>query len=197
MRFIIHELAYERPLASGRFRYDTGLIEHWRLTTAADGYQFLRVDFDGRAATGESFIAHLTLDGDGRTERVSFRYWADGPATVGNLLLAGRTATLALDVGPERWEDELILPAGYRLWLPTAAGLGLLLRDEWERATAALLPTRPPFRLNQVELRRELNPADGSVTVQGWTAWLNKHGWPERVVVDDVAAVDGRAIWYQ
>jgi hypothetical protein len=102
-----------------------------------------------------------------------------------------------VDTGLERREDELVLPADCRLWLPTAAGLGLLLRDEWETAAAVLLPTRPPFRLNQVELRRELNPADGSVTVQAWTGWLNKHGWPERVVVDGVAAVDGRAIWYQ
>jgi len=196
MRFIIHELAYERPLASGRFRYDTGLIEHWRLTIAGDGYQFLRIDLDGRAVTGETFLAHITLDGDGRVERLSFRYWANGPATVGNLLLAGQTATLAVDVGSERLEDELILPADYQLWLPTAAGLGLLLQNRWERATAVHLPTRPPFRLNQIELRRELNPADGSVIVQGWTGWLNKYGWPEKVVVGEAAAVDGRAIWY-
>lgn len=201
MRFIIHELAYERPLASGRFRYDTGLIEHWRLTTAADGYQFLRIDLDGRESTGESFIAHLTLDGDGRLERLSFRYWAAGPVSVGNLLLTASTATLAVDTGLERREEELVLPADCRLWLPTAAGLGLLLRDEWETAAAVLLPTRPPFQLSLLDLRRQPHPADGSLMLQvgeqAWSVWLNARGWPEKVMRDGVTAVDGRAIWYR
>jgi hypothetical protein len=206
MRFIIHELPYEKPVVAGLFRYErdgrpTGLVEHWRLTIAGDGYQFLRIDLDGRASTGESFIAHLTLDDDGRLERLSFRYWAAGPVSVGNLLLTAPTAMLAVDTGPERREEELVLPADCRLWLPTAAGLGLLLQTVWDQVTAVQLPTRPPFLLTQVEIARQPGPVDGSMTVQmgeqTQTAWLNAHGWPEKVVCGDgVTAVAARVIWY-
>ena len=42
MRFIIHELPYERPLRAGRLRYErdgrpTGAVEPGRLSEAADG----------------------------------------------------------------------------------------------------------------------------------------------------------------
>ena len=71
MRFIIHELPYERPLLAGRLRYErdgqpTGAIEFWRLTDAVDGYRFLRVDLDARdAASGRSWLYHATLDAAG------------------------------------------------------------------------------------------------------------------------------------
>ena len=76
MRFIIHELPYERPLLSGRLRYErdgvpSGAVESWRLTAAVDGYRFLRVDVDAREApSGRSWLYHLTLNPAGLPDRV-------------------------------------------------------------------------------------------------------------------------------
>ncbi len=55
MRFIVHEQAYEKPIAAGQLRYErdgraTGAIESWRLTRAVEGYEILRVDLDARTA---------------------------------------------------------------------------------------------------------------------------------------------------
>ena len=93
MRFIIHELPYEKPVAAGRFRYEqnsqaTGAVEHWRLTTAVDDYHFVRVDLDARAATsGHTYLYHLVLNPAGRPERLHYRFWTTGVEVTGNILL--------------------------------------------------------------------------------------------------------------
>ncbi len=72
MRFIIHQLPYERPIVAGQLRYErdgapTGAVEQYRLTAAVDGYRFLRVDLDARTApSGRSTLYHLTLNPDGQ-----------------------------------------------------------------------------------------------------------------------------------
>ena len=84
MRFLIHELPYERPLLAGRLRYrrdgaPMGAVESWRLTDAAEGYRFLRVDMDAREApSGHSHLYHATLDPSGRLEQLKFRFWGQG-----------------------------------------------------------------------------------------------------------------------
>lgn len=129
MRFIIHELPYERPLLAGQLRYErdgqpTGAVESWRLTSAVDGYRFLRVDLDARQApSGRSSLFHATLNPAGRMEQLKFRFWGDGlevSGTVvpeGDMWLAGRTVN---DTG---YQDEA---TGEVFWFPSGAGLGLL-----------------------------------------------------------------------
>jgi hypothetical protein len=131
MRFIIHELPYERPLLAGQLRYQrdgqpTGAVESWRLTCAVDGFRFLRVDLDARAAaSGRSMLFHATLNPDGRLEQLKYRFWGDGLEVNGTLVsetgnwLAGRT------VNGTGYQDEA---TGEGFWFPTAMGLGLLGR---------------------------------------------------------------------
>jgi hypothetical protein len=91
MRFIIHEQPYEKVVAAGELRYEqegvtTGAVEHWRLTTAVDSYQFLRIDLDARSApSGQSTLYHLVLNENGRPERLRFRQWSGEHKIAGNL----------------------------------------------------------------------------------------------------------------
>ena len=82
MRFLLREQAYEKPMAAGKLRYEssagpTGAVEAWRLSAVEGDYRFLRVDLDAReAASGNSYIFHLTLNGQNRPERLQFRLWS-------------------------------------------------------------------------------------------------------------------------
>lgn len=104
MRFIIHEMPYERPLLAGRLRYErdgvpTGAVELWRITNAVDGYRFLRVDLDAREAeSGRSSLYHVTLNPAGRPEQLKFRLWGNGPEVSGSLVW--NQARLS---PPDRW----------------------------------------------------------------------------------------------
>jgi hypothetical protein len=103
MRFIIHELPYEKPLLAGQLRYErdgqlTGAVESWRLSDAVDGYQFLRIDLDARQApSGRSYLYHLTLSSAGVLEQIKYRFWGDGIEAGGTVVnqgdgwLGGRT----------------------------------------------------------------------------------------------------------
>jgi hypothetical protein len=131
MRFIIHELPYERPLLAGQLRYErdgepTGAVESWRLTCAVDGYRFLRVDLDARQAlSGRSMLFHATLNPAGGLEQLKYRFWGDSLVVSGTLVsetgiwLAGRT------VNGTGYQDEA---TGEGFWFPAAMGLSLLIR---------------------------------------------------------------------
>lgn len=132
MRFIIRELAYEKPLAAGQLRYEIdgeamGAVEKWRLTSAASGYRFLRVDLDAREAqSGCSYLYHLVLDENGRPERLSFRFWASDMDVKGNVLLEDEILTTSREVNGRRYEDEVTFQANCAFWFPSSIGLGLL-----------------------------------------------------------------------
>ena len=129
MRFIIHELPYERPLLAGRLRYErdgrpTGAVESWRLSDAAEGYRFLRVDLDARAAqSGHSWLYHVTLGPDGRPEQVKARFWAAGREVTTTLNVEGDEWLATRQVDGVAFED---LAHGRAFWFPAAAGLALL-----------------------------------------------------------------------
>ena len=94
MRFSIHELPYETPLAAGQWRYEqdgepTGAVEAWRLTAAQDGWSIWRVELDARAAaSGRSTLYHLLLDADGRPAQLRYRLWRGAAQTSGTARIA-------------------------------------------------------------------------------------------------------------
>jgi hypothetical protein len=143
MRFIIHELPFERPVIAGQLRYErdgkpTGAVESWRLTDAADGYRFLRVDLDARAApSGRSTLYHLTLAPTGEAEQLKYRFWGDGLEVAGSLVREGDEWFGRREVNREAYED---VAAGESFWFPSGMGL-TLLRDRMGRRPAVTLLT--------------------------------------------------------
>ncbi|CUS02516.2 protein of unknown function [Candidatus Promineifilum breve] len=129
MRFIIHELPYERPLLAGRLRYErdgapTGAVESWRLTAAAEGYRFLRVDLDAREApSGRSFLFHVVLNAIGRPEQLKFRFWGDGHEASGSAVWDKDGVVATRRVAGAAYEDTA---HGRAFWFPAGAGLALL-----------------------------------------------------------------------
>lgn len=132
MRFIVHEQAYEKPIASGLLRYErdgraTGAVESWRLTKAVEGYEILRVDLDARAAeSGHSYLYHLVRRADGRAERLSYRFWGDGIQVEGTLLFLETSITGTRTVNGKVYEEDLETTRGYNFWFPSSLGLSLL-----------------------------------------------------------------------
>ena len=224
MRFIIHELPYERPLLAGRLRYErdgqdgssrpTGAVESWRLSQAADGYRFLRVDLDARAApSGNSWLYHVTLGPDGRPEQVKARFW-----------VAGHEVTTTIDRQEDEWlaarrvdgaayED---VARGGAFWFPAAAGLALLrgcvdetggvtlLMDTSDAARILALCATPVT----IALGAPVEEQVGDETLAArtllvaWgrnrrTVWLDDDGRPLRLWRDDgLTAVAERLIRY-
>lgn len=217
MRFIIHELPYERPLLAGWLRYErdgrpTGAVESWRLTDAVDGYRFLRVDLDAREApSGRSWLFHATLNPAGFPEQVKVRFWGDG-LTVGSAVVRqGNEWIAARDVNDKAYEDVARGPA---FWFPSGAGLALLARHDGETAGVTLGPPdgAAPLALVETpvviywggleaaELGNELlNLRPLSVAWPGnrRTVWLDAEGRPLRLWRDDgLTAVAERLVCY-
>ena len=129
MRFIIKEQPYEQVIAAGQYRYErdgrpTGAVEHWRRTAVTDGYQFLRVDLDARAApSGHTYLYHAVVNPDGAVERLKYRFWGGGLNIVGDVVLADTAVTATRTLNGEDSEQVLDLPKGYRFWFPSVSGL--------------------------------------------------------------------------
>jgi hypothetical protein len=147
MRFIIHEQPYEKVVAAGELRYEqegvtTGAVEHWRLTTAVDSYQFLRIDLDARSApSGQSTLYHLVLNENGRPERLRFRQWSGEHKIAGNLLFEDGVITASREVDDESFAEELAVTEVVGFWLPSSVGLSLLAQQQVTSAVS-LRPTR-------------------------------------------------------
>jgi hypothetical protein len=225
MRFIIHELTYEVPVASGMWRYfhnerPTGAVEKWRLSDAADGYRFLRVDLDARAAeSGRSYLYHLTLDQFGRPIQLKFRYWDLAFEIVGTVLLEEDTVIVTREIKGQRFEDVLPISGEYAFWYPASLGLGLLAGAATEKMIIGIsLDTQSqspetqmsPF-ITELKLKRgickELNIMDDPrlacpLTIS-WpgherTLWVDKDNWPLRMErPDGLSALETRLIHYQ
>lgn len=209
MRFIIHELPYERPVAAGQFRYErdgqlTGALESWRLTDAVDGYRFLRVDLDARAAPSRrSVLYHLTLDPEGRPEQLKYRYWAEGLEASGAVVLEGGSIIAAREVNGVAYEDTAGAAA---LWFPSTVGLSLLRaapRDVVIPSVTLDAEASDPARLMAL-LERPLRLADEDERQMwvGWDGgerrlWLDENGYPVRMRRDDgLSATAVRLVQY-
>ncbi len=209
MRFIVHEQAYEQPVAAGRFRYEqdnraTGALETWRLTKAIEGYEILRVDLDARTAeSGHSYLYHLVRQEDGRPERLSYRFWGGSLMVEGTLLFADTHITGTRTVNGVTYEEDMDLTAGYGFWFPSSVGLGLLAR--FGGGPAVTLDTvfsnlYSVFSLQMVEVDLRMGEVKKiGIGPQGVTArplhirwqenertlWLNEHNWPVKMKRED------------
>ena len=222
MRFIISELPYERPIARGLWRYSldgrpTGAVEQWRLSAAHEGFQFLRVDLDARAApSGRSYLYHLVLDEAGRPLRLKYRFWEGSHETVGNIRLEPDAVLQTAGRAESRQETILAVPAGYRFWFPACSALGLLAKvrrngesaavhlqlveDESGGAELKLATTR----LRQEERLLTVTAEDVAMIVdlrwegQQRTIGLNAAGWPVRMTRQDrLTAKESQFVAYQ
>lgn len=225
MRFIIHELAYEKPLSSGQFRYrrnglSTGAIEQWRLSAAVDGFRFLRVDLDAREAqSGRSYLYHLTLDDYGRALQLKYRFWDQTLEIVGNVLLEEKALLITRETKEERYEDVLPLPAGYAFWFPATSGLSLLadlppvtaktavtLRTTAAHPDSLMGPQKTdieithqePHPVKIMDKTRNLRPLTLRWQDQERKIWLDDNNWPLMMKRGDgLTAVQTRAIQVQ
>lgn len=212
MRFIIHEQPFERILAAGQYRYEqdgrpTGALEHWRLTAVHEPYQFLRVDLDGRPASGNSYLYHLTVGENGRPERLQYRFWGNGLTISGNVLLELETIMATRQVNGRTDEEVVTLPTDYCFAFPSVTGLGWLTRQMGgrERGTAVLLNPAVDQPENAFKLMvTDLTLARGAALTLRWlgqarTLWLDEQGWPVRMERggDGLTAVAMRYTIYQ
>jgi hypothetical protein len=225
MRFIIHELPYETPLTAGQWNYmlhgqATGALEQWRLTEAVDGYRFLRVDLDARAAhSGRSTLYHLTLDEQGNPVHLKYRLWIDGLQIIGTVLIEEDAVIVTRETAGERQEDVIKVPAGYGFWFPATAGLSLLtgLVGSENRPAVMLQTTAadPALLMSPILTKVTIHEAAPStVEVLGkeesarrlsinWEdqqrkLWVDDEGWPLKMKRNDgLTAVTTRAIKYQ
>ena len=218
MRSLIHEQPHEKPVASGRYRYErqgqaTGAAESWRLSDVDDGYHFLRVDLNRQETErGSSVLYHLTIGPAGRPERLSFRFFKGARTISGNVLFEDELVTSARNVDEARLEEVVSLPPGYAFWFPATAGLGLLPATVKGTAPAVTLNEDEQFALHTTEVT-VTNSTVERVTVMGqsvparrvtvrgagheWLIWLDAHDWPVRVQSDDLTAVETRLLRYR
>lgn len=212
MRFIIHEQPFERIVAAGQYRYEqagqpTGALEHWRLTAVSAPYHFLRIDLDGRSASGNSYLYHLTLGENGRPERLQYRFWGDGLTVSGNVLLEANIVTATRVVNGRSHEEVITLAADYAFFFPAVTSLGWLARQMGEREGGTAVFLHPD--VSQPEDAFKLLAADltlerGAALTLRWpgqarTLWLDEQGWPLRMERerDGLTAVSVRHICYE
>jgi len=151
MRFIIHELPYERPRLAGQLRYErdgqpTGTVESWRLSDAADGYRFLRVDLDAREGeSGRSWLYHVTLNPAGQPEQVRARFWEEGREVNLAAVRQDDEWLAARQVDGVAYQD---VARGEAFWFPAGSGLALLRSSAGQtRGVTLLTDTSDPARL--------------------------------------------------
>lgn len=222
MRFIVKEQSYEKVIASGQFRYEkdgqpTGALETWRLSTAVETYELLRVDLDAReAASGHSYLYHLVRQVNGRPERLSYRFWGDGLNVEGTLLFSETNVTGTRQVNGRTYEEDLDTTPETGFWFPSAIGLGLAVQVGSGTAvtlnnavgaeqTLALQPIEQTVTQLDTAVT-EITIAGKAVKVSSWQVnWHNhtrmvttdENGWPLHMKRDDgLTAVETRNIWY-
>ncbi len=204
MRFLIHEMGFERPLSAGELRYEqdgkpTGAVEKWRLTQAVAGYRFLRIDLDERENNGNSTLYHLTLTDGHEIERINFRFWNEKVKINGNLILENAGISLARTVNNERTESV----TNKRLPLFFSAGMGLSFAGRLDGEMPAFY-LNEQFELIETELYVGLcKDGDGECRQLRWnnhqrTIWLNPSGWVIKMQrPDGLTAQATRFIQYQ
>jgi hypothetical protein len=222
VRFIIPELPYEQPLAKGVWRYErdgrpTGAVEHWRLSTAHDGFQFLRVDLDARSApSGRSYLFHAVLDPQLEPVRLQYRLWQGSIEVIGNVHLEKEGVLFTSGKDEGRIEEIIAMPAGYKFWFPASSALGLLALAQFTERTAAVGliisenevdgPALLPLVtiVEKIGSNRYAQQSSGQNPIQlFWenqrrTVWLDAAGWPERMErPDGLTAVESQLVRYQ
>lgn len=225
MRFIIHELPYENPIASGVLRYfqngqPTGALETWRLTDAADGHQFIRVDLDARAAeSGRSYLYHLTVESSGQPIQLKFRLWDSNLEIIGSVLFEDDALIVTRKTKNKRYEDIVQSQGRFAFWYPATIGLGLLARLPTGQKFHAVhlnsdagLDNSPMAPLEtEIEVRKgnwetieimhrqkKVQPLTAIWPGQQRKIWIDENHWPLRMErPDGLTAVETRLVTYQ
>lgn len=219
MRALIHELPYERPIAAGRYEYrrdgqPTGVLESWRLSAAAEGYQFLRVDVNDAGATvsGANGLYHLTLDARRRPQRLKFHLFGGSLSLRGDLIFDDGMALLSRTIADKRIESQTPHTPGAPFWFPTAAGLSMLAAQPLptpvpaltldKAADYALLPTTLAVKEGaQQTLSMMGHNIEAHLLHASWdggecTLWLDDNGWPVQVQWPECSAHEQRYVRY-
>jgi len=188
-------------VASGRFQYEmqdraTGAKESWRQTMVAGGYEFMRVDLDGReTAKSATTLFHLALSPGNRPERLKFRHFEKTNELNGDVQIQERNVTLSRQINGRRIEDELEIEPGFRFWFPSAIGLALLCRQDIEEGSSRTitLDREQDFKLVDWPVSIDWQEKDkltvaGRITIaqrcliiannQNYVLWLDEHRWP-------------------
>ncbi|MEZ4644010.1 MAG: hypothetical protein R3E31_14985 [Chloroflexota bacterium] len=219
MRFIVREQPFEKPFAAGELRYlrdgqPTGAVEKWRVTTA-NGYQFLRVDLDARAApSGHSYLYHALLNGNGRFERLKFRFWGDVNGNrlqvSGDIVFEETAITAYRTVNGSTYEQVLPVPDANHFWFPACLGLQYLGESCGTAVGLHTVNGQPllvnsngseAFALFVVEM--QATQQEDGATCYHWheqrrTVWRNAAGWVVKMERGDgLTAVAVRTIQYQ
>jgi len=231
MRFIIREQDYEQLVAAGKFRYGpkgqmAEITESWRMTSIADDYFFLRVDYDEReTSSGESTLFHLALAPNRVPERLKFRHFEPGQEIIGDVQIGSREITLSRSVNGHKFEDEESMTSGHRFWFPSAIGLALLVSSKRvinDRANnnlsskpilTATLNKKNAFELVSqtaqinYEAKEEIAVSNTDVAVQRYsieigdqksTLWIDDHLLPIQLHQgDDLMATETQYIRYR
>ena len=214
MRRLIQELPYERPLAAGRYIYaengeKTGAEETWQLSSAQEGYRFLRVDINAGETRADHVLYHLVLNTSGRPERLKFRLFRPGQQVIGDLLFEGETVVLSRAVNAERVASEAPFAGETAFWFPSAAGLSLLAgatsgsgltlnraQNLGLCATRLDLREGPPETIEVMGRQIEARPASARWDDKECMIWFDAHQWPVRVQCGAWTASDKRYIRY-
>lgn len=184
MRFLVHEMAYEKLVASGRYRWPAG-TEQWRLTWAAGGYHILRVDHDTRP--DNSYLYHLILNPAGEPDRLLFRLFRPGLTVRGNVLFHDGVAWQSRLINGQSSQMELPYPAGTYFHFPTVTAFGLL---QAVSPTNQLYPTLTLARTQLLALQPAMTTAGLNQLTVSWAdqqqiVWLDKMSRPVRWLDQD------------
>lgn len=137
MRFLMREMEYEKPIASGRLRYEregdpTGLVEAWRFSHALEGFYFLRVEMDTHNPKDQEIcLYHALLNPEMNYERLKFRYYGARFDVEGDLQFDHDIITLSrvlvdkLENRKKRQMEEISVASDAVFWFPTVVGIGL------------------------------------------------------------------------
>lgn len=188
-------------------------MESWRLTDAAAGYRFLRVDLDGRAGpTGNSSLFHLTLNAQGQPEQLKFRSFGPRQQVKGSVLFEGSTLVIVREVEGQGRQEEILIANHF--WFPATMGLGLLAGLSGEgQVEAVMLDAAVAFAPRLVTLHyHQGQPEMVEVMGKQWdtrpltltwadqtrTLWLDAHQQPLLIARQDgLRGRETRYIRYQ
>lgn len=195
MRLLLSEQAYEISVASGQFRYErdgqpTGAVEHWRLTHTPQGDRIIRVDLDGRASSGDSYLYHWVCDPAGAPVNLRFRFFNAAWQVSGQVLFEANSLTLSRVVNGRKWIETQDWSLSVPFLLPATLGLKLLWDRMEDSAECFTLDTyrrdhaRYFFALHSPYVQRYRRPESAGRLEwddQSRDLWFRPDGWLARM----------------
>ena len=224
MRDLIQEMDYEKPIASGSWRYQragqaTGKVETWRFTSARDGFHVLRIDLDSNDPSNQELLLfHLLLNPEMDIERAKFRYFASQSEIHGDLQFdkdgfsLNRLIVDRLEKKKKRHVEEIILETDAVFSVPSIAGLSLTasrMRDD-RRISIVTLDKKSAFTARDdytdfsygeeeewEVLRQEVvvRPCSIRWKEKETTLWLDRYNWPVEIRFSDGQTAADAAYW--